>query len=71
MGYALMIGTCISCRCAFGFNPNKVPSIRVNGMREPVCKECIEAANPKRKAAGLPEFTIHPDAYEPVEEGEL
>jgi len=71
MGYALMFGSCINCRKVFGFNPNRVPSIRMNGVREPVCRECIERANPMRKQAGLPEFAIHPDAYEPINEEEL
>jgi hypothetical protein len=71
MGYALMFGRCIGCNHPLGFNPLHVPSIRHNGVREPVCRTCIERANPHRRAAGLPEFTIHPDAYEPVEESEL
>ena len=71
MGYAMMIGQCIACKRTFMFNPNRVPSIVVEGIKEPVCLECVEYANPKRKAAGLEEFTVHPDAYEPVEESEL
>jgi hypothetical protein len=71
MGYALVFGSCISCMRTFGFNPLRVPSIRVNGEKEPVCRECIERANPLRKKNGLPEFTIHPEAYEPVNENEL
>jgi hypothetical protein len=69
--YALLFAQCASCKRVFGCNPLRVPSIRVNGVREPVCKECVTSANPKRKAMGLEEFTIHPDAYEPVDEQEL
>lgn len=71
MGYALAFSACCSCHRVFGYNPIRVPSVRVNGVREPVCRECIERANPLRKQAGLPELVIHPDAYEPVEESEL
>jgi hypothetical protein len=71
MGYALMFGPCISCRRVFSFNPLRVPSIRVNGEKEPVCRECIIAANPMRKKNGLAEFEIHPDAYEPANENDL
>lgn len=71
MGYALAMGSCISCRQVFSFNPLRVPSIRVDGVKEPVCKACIERANPIRKKNGLPEFTVHDDAYEPVDENEL
>lgn len=31
----------------------KVPSIRVNGVREPVCRSCVERVNPVREKNGL------------------
>ncbi len=71
MGYALCFGPCIACKKVMGYNPHKVPSVVVKGVREPVCKQCIELANPQRKAKGLKEFTINPDAYEPIDENEL
>ena len=71
MGYALAFGPCIGCGRVFGFNPHAVPSVVVQGEREPVCRTCIERANPTRIANGLPPFSIRPDAYEPVEEGAL
>lgn len=71
MGYAIVFGHCIGCGAFIGFNPVRVPSIRVNGTKEPVCRGCIEAANPIRKEKGLEPIAIHPDAYEPCEEGEL
>jgi hypothetical protein len=40
-------------------------------VREPVCRACIEAANPRRKANGLAEIEIQPDAYEAIPEEEL
>jgi len=71
MGYALGMGTCIACKNVFAFNPLRVPSVRVKGVTEPVCRRCIELANPQRRAMGLKEFTIQPDAYDPVDENEL
>lgn len=71
MGYVLAYGNCINCGKPFSFNPAKVPSIRVQGVREPVCKGCIEKANEVRRALGRELFTILPDAYEPCEESEL
>mgnify|MGYP000258131711 CR=1 FL=1 len=71
MGYVLAYGNCINCGTLFSFNPAKVPSIRVDGVREPVCRTCIEQANEVRRAAGITELTILPDAYEPCEENEL
>ena len=73
MGYAICFAPCISCRRPFGFNPHRVPSIRLtpDGPREPICRECIERANPERIKNGLEPFTPHPDAYEPIHEDEL
>lgn len=48
MGYMLAYGECVNCRRMFSFNPDRVPSVRVNGSREPVCLGCVEAANPER-----------------------
>jgi len=71
MGYAFMVGNCLVCKQMFTFNPVLVPSHRVNGVKEPVCKHCIDAANPVRKKKGLPPLTYAPGAYEPVDENEL
>lgn len=71
MGYVIMFGTCIGCGRPFAFNPHRVPSVRVNGVREPVCRECIERVNAIRKEKGLEPFEIPADAYEPLPEEEL
>ena len=71
MGYAMMVGPCIGCGHIFGFNPMRVPSVRVNGVREPICLACVTLANEKRKELGLEPFVIKPDAYEACDENEL
>ena len=72
MGYAILYSSCYTCGKVISYNPHRVPSIRDNqGARQPLCRECIEKANPVRKANGLPEITILPDAYEPISEYEL
>jgi len=72
MGYAIVYSPCCSCGKVIGYNPHHVPSARDGrGVRQPICRECIEKANPVRKAKGLPEITILPDAYEPISEYEL
>ena len=71
MGYVMMFGNCCACGRQISFNPNKVPSIRIEGERRPVCKACIDAANSKRKEMGLPLFEIDPEAYEPANEDEI
>lgn len=71
MGYALAMGTCFACHQPFTFNPVRVPSIRINGSREPICQSCVEKANPMRIANGLKPIVPAPDAYDACEEGEL
>lgn len=70
-GYVLAHGACFGCGKPFGFNPNKVPSIRIDGERYPVCAECIDLANEIRHVNGLPIIVPQPDAYEPMAESEL
>jgi len=71
MGYAFATGNCVSCKRVFSFNANKVPSVRVNGRKEPVCETCVEQANPIRKQNGLEEIVVLPGAYESCNEVEL
>lgn len=77
--FAFVFGACLFCRQPFGFNPHKVPSIRVNaegqpdetGKREPICARCVDGVNATRAAAGLELWVVPPDAYEAIPEGEL
>jgi hypothetical protein len=71
MGYVLCHGYCVNCGQVFSFNPNKVPSIRVHGERQPICKDCIERANPQRIANGLEPIHILPGAYDAADETEV
>lgn len=71
MGYALAHGSCAVCEQLFSFNPMRVPSVIIKGAREPICFECVEVANIRRKALGLAPIVPLPDAYEPVDESEL
>jgi hypothetical protein len=71
MGWAFVIGQCFGCGRTFTFNHVHVPSVPAaasgTGTREPVCRACVEKANPVRIENGLPPIVIHPDAYEPEE----
>lgn len=71
MGVAFVIGPCIGCRRLFWFNPLRVPSIPIDGTREPICQRCVDHINPQRKANGLPPIIPLPDAYEACDESEL
>jgi len=68
-GYVYVLAYCYTCRRPMMCNPTWVPSLPANltstGEKEPVCRSCVERANPERVKNGLPEIVIHPDAYEP------
>jgi hypothetical protein len=63
MGYMFAVGSCLACKSMMTFNPEKVPSLK----GEPICKNCMERANIKRKEMGMEPHFIHPDAYAPEE----
>ena len=71
MGYVSGYGECIGCKRLFHFNPVRVPSIRINGVLEPICQGCVALANPRRRANGLAEIVPATDAYEACEESEI
>ena len=71
MGYVYMTSQCFSCKQLFDYNPHRVPSLTIRGVREPFCKRCVEEANPKRIANGLEAVEILDGAYEPMKEAEL
>ena len=66
MSYVFVYGECVSCRTPIAFNPDYVPSIRVNGEREPLCRACHARWNDlHRTSKGLEPFALSPRAYEP------
>ena len=72
MGYALVIGPCLVCKKPFGMNPNRVPSLKVNGVKEPICGPCHKAINEYRVENGVDPFPEpHPNAYKACDETEL
>jgi hypothetical protein len=70
-GFAIGMGACVGCQRMFTFNPVRVPSAVVNGTREPVCPACMVIVNARRRAAGLADWPIPADAYDPVAEEEI
>lgn len=75
MAFMFCSGHCLTCGGLFSFNPDLVPSVRVNaqgqpdpnGTREPICQNCMRLANEQREQRGLPPFPVLPGAYEPQE----
>lgn len=72
MGYALLYCTCINCHTPMACNPVYVPSLVVNGVKEPLCEACFHEWNRLRhRDKGLPAIPLHPDAYKACHESEL
>jgi hypothetical protein len=67
MAFMQCISPCLVCRNAFSYNPELVPSLRVNGVRQPICRDCIELANKMRVERGLNPHPVLPGAYEAQE----
>lgn len=67
-GAVFCLAPCIGCGGLFCFHPDRVPSLLVDGVREPICEDCVRAVNPIRKANGLEEIVPLPGAYEPAED---
>jgi len=66
MEYILCLGPCIGCGTLFTFNPERVPSIRIDGVRQPICRACFERRQAHRRANNLPVETLLPGAYDPA-----
>lgn len=68
MAYMFVVGQCVACHRTICFNPHHVPSLRVNGVREPLCEGCHGEWNRiHRTSKGLPPVEAHPEAWEPAE----
>jgi hypothetical protein len=70
VGWLTVMAPCVVCRQVFTFSPSKVPSVVVNGEREPVCESCVTLANEIRLERGLTPFEVRLGAYEPDSEDE-
>ena len=62
----LVTGPCVACKALISYSPSHVPSIRVRGEKEPLCRACHAEWNRiHRVEKGLPPEKLHPQAYEP------
>lgn len=71
MGFVAVLGPCIRCKRPFVYSPTRVPSIRIDGVRHPICATCVEEVNPLRIANGLPPINPLPGAYDADDESEM
>lgn len=68
-----VMAPCLRCGTVFSFNPERVPSLRVNaaglpdpaGTRQPICQSCWDDRQAYRRGQGLAEEALLPGAYEP------
>jgi hypothetical protein len=67
-GYAFAMAACAGCNRLFSFNPCLVPSIGLDGARQPICKACVEIINRNRFRHHLAPIKPLPGAYEPISE---
>lgn len=65
MGYLMAMGPCYGCGEVIAFNPERVPSVSIDGHLHPICRECVARINPMREANGLPPVVLLPGAYDP------
>ena len=71
VGYVFATSACVGCGRIFSYNPMRVPSLTINGSRQPICEGCVARVNPTRIKNGLPPIVPFPDAYEACDESEL
>lgn len=67
MGWMTVVGECFGCGRVFAFSAERVPSVVVDGVRQPICPDCVERVNPTRVANGLEPIVPLPGAYDPDE----
>ena len=69
MTYSLIHSECIGCQQLISYNADHVPSIVVEGQREPLCEACHGEWNQiHRVAHGLEPIDLHTNAYAPKKE---
>lgn len=71
MSVFMATATCVCCGHLFTFHLKKVPVVKLESGRYPVCRNCINTANPLRVAKGLDPIAIPPGAYGPAGEDEI
>ena len=66
MSYSLTHAPCAACQKLISFNPDHVPSITIDGQREPICEDCHGQWNQLHRIDnGLEPIALHPQAYAP------
>ena len=64
-GHMFMVASCCSCRAVVFCNPERVPSLVIEGVREPLCRSCFDLWNDiHRTSKGLEPVALDPAAYD-------
>lgn len=57
MKCSAMIERCCGCGRFFGFDLERAPSVLADGKLRPICRDCVDEANRRRRSYGLPSAT--------------
>jgi Fe-S-cluster-containing dehydrogenase component len=69
MGHVLLMTDCAGCGATMQCNPYKVPSLRVTGVKEPICRHCFDRWNQiHRIDKGLEPVALQAGAYDAHDE---
>lgn len=68
MSFMWCLAYCDFCGRLFAFDPKRVPSVPLRGVRTPICRACVDDANPRRAANGLDPIVVLPGAYVTLDE---
>lgn len=63
----MVMSACFGCGRLFTYNAERVPSIVMDGTREPICADCVAEANRLRAIYSFEPIRILPGAYDPEE----
>lgn len=65
MAFMYCHSRCAGCRALIAYNPDLVPSLKINGERQAICLVCLT----RWSEIHCPDNPVvpHPDAYEPQE----
>lgn len=72
MGYFMLITSCYMCKRVFTCNPDKVPSVKIEGVKEPICESCVKWMQQRQREMGVPVWADPlPGAYDAADEDEV
>jgi hypothetical protein len=59
-----VMGVCACCAAIVSFDPDRVPTIKINGQKQPLCESCVGEANARRNLLKLQPIVIPEGTYD-------